>query len=407
MKRGAAALVLVALAPLVLLLILAAGVVSLEHAAQPPSESDGEVQTGTYAQASGPIYYAGTASLDAGVGDGAIRTASIHDLGFGPSDAARVERLIRALKPTSPLAGQGETVLHLGQQFGIDPLLIAQWQLESGMDTVGLNIPGNGGNMIWAAAKPYADRYGCTQGASSLGHAWASCPSVSAGLGIWFEYVGTFYPPRANTLAEYASIYDPCSDPGNIALGLPCGENYATLLLGLVRRNAGPPVAALPPVGNGTCAPLLPLKSSVDNLALPEAARAVFPVVLGNRQFPVTQGWGPSPLGGEPTWLGYPHFHTGVDIGTPVGTPLYSPDDGVAMQRTIGSARIESVRLPNGYTWSFLHLDRQVANGAVKRGELIGYSGNTGYSTGPHLHTELKDPQGRWVAPEQWTCRIR
>jgi len=407
MKRGAVVFALIALTPLLLMLILAAGVVSFEHAAQPPSESDGEVGTGTYAQATGPVYYAGTASLDAGAGDGAIRTASIHDLGFGPSDAARVERLIHAIKPTSPLVGQGEMILHLGQQFGIDPLLIAQWQLESGMDTVGLNIPGNGGNMIWAAARPYADRYGCTQGASSLGHAWASCPSVSAGLGIWFEYVGTFYPPRANTLVEYASIYDPCSDPGNIALGLPCGENYATLLLGLVRHNAGAPVAAVPPVGSGTCGPLLPLKSSVDNLTLPDAASAVFQVVLGGRSLPVTQGWGPSPLGGEPTWLGYPHFHTGVDIGTPVGTPLYSPDDGVATQRTAGGALIESVRLASGYTWSLLHLDRQVANGAVHRGELIGYSGNTGYSTGPHLHTELKDPQGRWVAPEQWACRNR
>jgi len=405
MKRGAAVFTLIALTPLVLLLILAAGVVSLEHAMQPPAESDGEVGTGTYVQVGGPVYYAGTASLLAG--DAAIRTASIHDLGFGPSDAARVEHLIHAIKPTSPLVGQGETILHLGQQFGIDPLLIAQWQLESGMDTVGLNIPGNGGNMIWAAARPYAERYGCTQGASSLGHAWASCPGVGAGLGIWFEYIGTFYPPRANTLAEYASTYDPCSDPGNIALGLPCGENYAALLLGLVRKNAGAPVIAMPLAGSSICGPLLPLKSSTDNLTLPDAASAVLQTVLGGKHLLVTQGWGPSPLGGEPNWLGYPHFHTGVDIGAPIGTPLFSPDDGTASQRSYGGALIETVRLTNGYAWSFLHLDRQVANGSVKRGELIGNSGNTGYSTGPHLHTELKDSQGRWVAPEQWACRSR
>ena len=66
MKRGAITLALVALTPLVLLLILAAGLVSYEHAAQPPSESDGEVQPGTYAQATGPVYFAGTASLTAG-----------------------------------------------------------------------------------------------------------------------------------------------------------------------------------------------------------------------------------------------------------------------------------------------------------------------------------------------------
>ncbi len=105
MKRGAVVFALIALTPLLLLMILAAGVVSFEHAAQPPAESDGEVQTGTYTQATSPVYDAGTASLDAGVGDGATRTASIHDLGFGPSDATRVERLIRAIKPTSPLVG--------------------------------------------------------------------------------------------------------------------------------------------------------------------------------------------------------------------------------------------------------------------------------------------------------------
>jgi len=195
------------------------------------------VPSGPFPGISGPVYPATTGG-----------TPTIHDLGFGPSDTARVERLIRSIKPSSPLVGLGERILALGQQFGVDPLLIAQWQLESGMATVGANSPGNGGNMIWAAAKPYAPEYGCTSGEAFGGARWAHCPTVEGGLGIWFRYVGDFYPPRAKTLDEYARIYNPCSDPGNIALGLPCGDRYAALLLGLVREHAGPPAEAHPHV---------------------------------------------------------------------------------------------------------------------------------------------------------------
>jgi len=162
MKLAVGTLVAVLLVPLLLLAVVAAGGAALARSLNPLGHLPGlpgSGPLGPFVQAVGSVYYATTGE-----------TPTIHDLGFGPSDAARIEHLIAALNPQSPLVGQGETILHLGQQFGVDPLLIAQWQLESNMGTVGLNSPGNGGNMLWLAAKPYADHYGCTPGPATTGH---------------------------------------------------------------------------------------------------------------------------------------------------------------------------------------------------------------------------------------------
>ncbi len=409
MKLAVGTLVAVLLVPLLLLAVVAAGVAALARSLNPLGHLPGlpgSGPLGPFVQAVGSVYYASTASLSGG--DDAIDRASIHDLGFGPSDAARIERLIASIQPRSPLIGQGETILHLGQEFGIDPLLIAQWQLESNMGTVGINSPGNGGNMIWAAAAPYAAHYGCSPGPSSTGHQWAACPNVRAGLGIWFNYVGVFYRQTAD-LADYARIYDPCSDAGNA--GLPCGDRYSGLLLDLVRIHAGPPVAPLVPIpgrpdpATGDCVPRLPVRSATENLTSAGVA-AIMQIIFGGKEFPVTQGYGISPLGGEPAFLGYPHFHTGIDWGAPMDTPLYAPAAAVAEPRSYGGALIESLHMVNGDTWNLLHLDKQVAHGVIEQGQLIGYSGNTGYSTGPHLHIELVDAHGQWVPPEEWVCHL-
>jgi len=410
MKTAVALLVAILLMPLLLLAVAAAGVAALARALNPLGPLPGlpgSGPLGPFVQAVGPVYYASTASLSGR--DDVITRTSIHDLGFGSSDAARIERLIASIQPRSPLIGQGETILHLGQTFGIDPLLIAQWQLESNMGTVGINSPGNGGNMIWAAAAPYAAHYGCSPGPSSTGHQWAACPDVGAGLGIWFNYVGVFYKATAD-LADYARIYDPCSDPGNV--GSPCGDRYARLLLNLVRAHAGPPVTPLVPVSGkqdpatGDCVPRLPVTSATENLTPAGGVAAIMSVVFGGKRFSVTQGYGISPLGGEPSYLGYPHFHTGIDWGAPMDTPLYAPAAALAEPRTYGGALIESLHMANGYTWNLLHLDKQIAHGVVEQGQLIGDSGNTGYSTGPHLHIELVDAHGQWVPPEEWACHL-
>ncbi len=85
-------------------------------------------------------------------------------------------------------------------------------------------------------------------------------------------------------------------------------------------------------------------------------------------------------------------FHNGVDLRAPLGTPVYAADDGTIMT-TGNNGRVQYgryvvIRHVNGLATLYAHLSRiDIESGtSVKRGEVIGYSGNTGYSTGPHLH---------------------
>ena len=95
-------------------------------------------------------------------------------------------------------------------------------------------------------------------------------------------------------------------------------------------------------------------------------------------------------------------MHTGVDFSAPIGTPIYATGDGVikVVKKTYASGNMIRLDHGFGYTTLYLHMDRfNVKKGQkVKRGEIIGYVGNTGKSTAPHLHYEVhKD--GRKVNP--------
>lgn len=95
--------------------------------------------------------------------------------------------------------------------------------------------------------------------------------------------------------------------------------------------------------------------------------------------------------------------HNGVDIAIPLGTPLYSAVDGTVTVAQNSSTAGNYVRIQNsnGWTVTFMHMDSfTVAVGdTVKQGDFVGYSGNTGRSTGPHLHLEVRDQDGNTVNP--------
>jgi murein DD-endopeptidase MepM/ murein hydrolase activator NlpD len=125
---------------------------------------------------------------------------------------------------------------------------------------------------------------------------------------------------------------------------------------------------------------------------------------FGNRKHPI---------------LGYTKLHKGTDFAAPAGTPIYAAGNGViksyGANGSFGNyAKIEHA---NGYTTAYAHMSRYAKGlkrgSHVRQGQVIGYVGTTGRSTGPHLHYEvhinnkpvnamsLKLPTGRKLTGEQ------
>lgn len=86
--------------------------------------------------------------------------------------------------------------------------------------------------------------------------------------------------------------------------------------------------------------------------------------------------------------------HGGFDIANATGTPIRAAANGKVIYRGYGarSGNMITVRHAGGWTTKYMHLSRyNVVNGAsVKKGQIIGYMGSTGKSTGPHLHLQIE-----------------
>jgi murein DD-endopeptidase MepM/ murein hydrolase activator NlpD len=96
-------------------------------------------------------------------------------------------------------------------------------------------------------------------------------------------------------------------------------------------------------------------------------------------------------------------FHTGIDIGVPEGTPVHATADGVveyAGDQRSGYGRVIFINHPGGFVTVYGHNSRflVVPGQLVRAGDVIALSGNTGYSTGPHVHYEIRY-QGQVVDP--------
>jgi murein DD-endopeptidase MepM/ murein hydrolase activator NlpD len=94
--------------------------------------------------------------------------------------------------------------------------------------------------------------------------------------------------------------------------------------------------------------------------------------------------------------LGYSRMHKGIDFGVPVGTPVMAAGSGVVQQegRLGGYGNFVLVNHQNGYSTAYAHLSRFAPGihigSRVRQGQVIAFSGNTGMSTGPHLHYEIR-----------------
>lgn len=98
--------------------------------------------------------------------------------------------------------------------------------------------------------------------------------------------------------------------------------------------------------------------------------------------------------------------HTGIDLPKPTGTPIRAVKAGVvtvSRDERGGSGKWVEIRHDDGSRTRYAHMSaRGVAQGQrVEQGQVIGKVGSTGASTGPHLHFEYENAQGRTVNPRQ------
>jgi len=84
------------------------------------------------------------------------------------------------------------------------------------------------------------------------------------------------------------------------------------------------------------------------------------------------------------------HVHNGIDLGAPTGTPIYAAAPGKVVTASVGPVTGNWVKIDHGsgIATAYLHMSAIVARPgiSVKCGDLIGYVGTSGRSTGPHLH---------------------
>jgi len=107
------------------------------------------------------------------------------------------------------------------------------------------------------------------------------------------------------------------------------------------------------------------------------------------------RGWITSPFGNRTSpFSGILKFHEGLDIAAQTGTPVMSPADGVIVKAGFSTGYGNMIEISHGYGIKtiFAHNSRLSvkAGQRIKRGEVISYVGDSGSSTGPHLHYEVR-----------------
>lgn len=172
------------------------------------------------------------------------------------------------------------------------------------------------------------------------------------------------------------------------------GQTAGLLSIACLAMAAAPlqPVVAITdqPVAMPVAAPV----TAVARPAGPMMRRMVFSEPVPG--FAINSKFGMRLLGREPG----ARPHKGVDIAAPQGTSVYAAAEGQVMRigyDPAGYGNFIEMRHPNGMTTLYGHLSRvDVASGdPIAPGARIGLVGSTGYSTGPHLHFEVRREGGQ------------
>jgi len=99
-------------------------------------------------------------------------------------------------------------------------------------------------------------------------------------------------------------------------------------------------------------------------------------------------------------------FHQGIDLRAPVGTAVYTAQTGRVSSAAWngGYGKLVVIEHDNGFSTRYAHLSRFCVSGGehVRQGQKIALSGNTGLSTGPHLHFEIRQAGGNSIDPARF-----
>jgi murein DD-endopeptidase MepM/ murein hydrolase activator NlpD len=144
------------------------------------------------------------------------------------------------------------------------------------------------------------------------------------------------------------------------------------------------------------------LKIAIDPASIPRSGSGVLKYPLD--KVIITQYFGNTAFATQNAQIYNGKGHTGMDFGTPVGTPIKASASGIVtgvgntdlVKTCYSYGKWIFIKHPNGLSTLYAHLSNQLVRDGqtVTAGQTIGYSGNTGYSTGPHLHFGVYATQG-------------
>ncbi len=127
----------------------------------------------------------------------------------------------------------------------------------------------------------------------------------------------------------------------------------------------------------------------------------MWPVPTSSAYISSVYGWRNDPISGERK------FHSGIDIAAPKNSKIVAPKDGTVVytkHQSTGYGIHLLVNHNNGYYTLYGHCNSLAvsAGQSVKQGQVIAYVGTTGYSTGYHLHFEVRDSNGNKLNPSNF-----
>ncbi|MGB3654182.1 MAG: peptidoglycan DD-metalloendopeptidase family protein [Rivularia sp. (in: cyanobacteria)] len=212
--------------------------------------------------------------------------------------------------------------------------------------------------------------------------------------------------PVTKPLTGNASVPIRVARPNTAAVPIPVPTPNQDINPNFSRRNRGVRVATPPASFNGrsqsssvvktTVSPGLPPLAAVDRYLPRPIDESTAPAK--GYQWPAkgvfTSGFGPR----------WGRMHKGIDIAAPTGTPIHAAADGVVVSagwNRGGYGKLVDIRHPDGTLTRYAHNSKIIVSKGqrVEQGQKISLMGSTGFSTGPHLHFEIRKNGQQAVNP--------